>query len=474
MEVSSGTIHDNPWLGVPSSQQLPRVQSTMTSRQRGIQRRGGGRNINNNNNDETEEQRRRRQHFTCTDWTLHTLVQAFLGIDIAGCLFWLIYGLILVFYLHHSDKHNNNNNNHHHNNNEKNNNHTNTLLADSDYNNNNNNHDATLMMYDSYNSEYYADAEWMTTGSSSIINHNNGSSSGSSSYHHWPAALALEWSLWLGVRVLCVTAALYYSQIVNLCGLLVASYISIVLSIQHLLLSLLSAIYRHDLHHLNWWHSHYLLFGSNDDDNDKNNIKNGLIVWFFETWEPWLWLIFLILAIVECPIRYGVYQQYRQRLLQQEEDDLQQTAFISRASTQRRPWWWSSSTSFARQQQQQGRGGGGIHTTTELDQLRQSLLATTTAVDNGDEYYHDMLQNALEVGGSGNGGLGDGRTTLDPHDNNNDTKYGMPDWVQEENDYNYQHLVSTVVENSNRQRRVQQQQQRLQPSSTEVTAYDRI
>ena len=336
MEVSSGTIHDNPWLGVPSSSsspQSPKVQSTMTSRQRGIQRRGGGRNINNND-DETEEQRRRRQHFTCTDWTLHTLVQAFLGIDIGGCLFWLIYGLILVFYLHHSDKHNNNNNNHH-NDNEKNNNHTNTLLVDSDYNNNNNNHHATLMIYDSYNSEYYADAEWMTTGS---INNNNGSGSsssgGSSSYHHWPAALALEWSLWLGVRVLCVTAALYYSQIVNLCGLLVASYISIVLSIQHLLLSSLSAIYRHDLHHLNWWHSHYLLFGGNDDDShDDKNVKNGLIVWFFETWEPWLWLIFLILAIVECPIRYGVYQQYRQRLLQQEEDDLQQTAFISRAST---------------------------------------------------------------------------------------------------------------------------------------------
>ena len=354
MRVTSGTINDNPWEGVERDEEEPMMRSSSSSPPQ------PQRTTTTNWRQRLLEQRRR--HFTCTDWTLHSLVQGFLGLDVFGCLFWLIYGLVLL--VHHSQQQKTHNGN----------------------DNSNDDED------DSSNSTLLYEFESLD----SVPTNGSGRASMLSAVLHsaqvnsvWPTVLALELSLWLGLRVLSVTAALYYSHVVNLCGLLMASYISATLGAQTVLMSLLAAIYgKGPLNQVSWWRTHFLL---------KSQNSRVLHQWFFDELEPWLWLLLLVLAILEFPIRYYVYHQYRQRLLQQEQDDLRQTALLSRAATQRRPWWWSSN-SFAHNHRP---------SSDHPNPLQQALL---------DDFQGLPSSRAQQSGGD----------------------MGLPDWVKEENDSNYQ------------------------------------
>ncbi|KAL7571870.1 hypothetical protein ACA910_002942 [Epithemia clementina (nom. ined.)] len=98
---------------------------------------------------------------------------------------------------------------------------------------------------------------------------------------------------------------------------------------------------------------------------------------------------------------------------------LRQTALLSRAATLRRPWWWSSPSFSSRPVEAQSPRWQHQRPIPELDYLRQALL----------DDYHDP------EGAEGGGG-----------------PIGLPDWIREENDSQYQ-STSAAVEEENTHRR---------------------
>mmetsp|Transcript_7871 Transcript_7871/g.16425 ORF Transcript_7871/g.16425 Transcript_7871/m.16425 type:complete len:915 (+) Transcript_7871:233-2977(+) len=247
MNVTSGTIEDSPWVGV-----VPQEED--------------------DGRDEEENSRGRRRRFvSCTDWTLHRMVQGFLVVDTLASLFSLAYGLAL-------------------------------LLQKSPHDNNNH----------------------------------------PKLHFPWAAILCLESAAWLGFRALTVVGSLYYSHIVDRVGLWLASHISAWASFQAVVLCLMTVAFRHHLQHATWWNEHFSIHCWSKLFGNKSSVATQ--EWFLDKIVPWLWLLFLITALLEFPVRWSLYQQYRWRLLQQEEDDLRQTAIVSRMDARRRPWWWGSAT----------------------------------------------------------------------------------------------------------------------------------
>jgi len=233
--VVSGTIHDNPWNTV----EIP-------SENRSLE----------------HETSPRRRFVSCTDWTLHRLVQVGLAWDATVSGILLLYGVTLLFQR-------------------------------------------------------------------------------STSISWWPALLLLESSAWLGIRALCVVGSLYYSHLFDRAGFLAASHVSVMGSVQALVLCIVCGVQRHSLSHASWWTLHWGIapFLKWAHHSSWMTTWNQ---WLLHKVVPWLWLIFLVGALMEFPVRYVLYQQYRHRLLQQEEVDVQQTALLSRVNARRRPWWWTS------------------------------------------------------------------------------------------------------------------------------------
>ena len=250
MNVTSGSIHDNPWATVP----------------REDEENGHRHNSTNHNNSASSSSRNNDdpRFANCTDWTLHQLVRVFLGVDVLCSSVLLIMGMAYLWQPHHA---------------------------------------ATV-----------------------------------------PAAILCgEVAICLGFRAMSVTASLYYSHLVDRSGFLLAAYVSLGLALQTILTTLLAVVFRAELRHRAWWAEHFSL------TQFHSLLHNpSLEAWLLQKVEPWLWLILMGIALIECPVRWRLYQQYRHRLLQQEEADLQQTtqALLNGSSSSNperpRPWWWTT------------------------------------------------------------------------------------------------------------------------------------
>mmetsp|Transcript_7870 Transcript_7870/g.16421 ORF Transcript_7870/g.16421 Transcript_7870/m.16421 type:complete len:419 (+) Transcript_7870:233-1489(+) len=304
MNVTSGTIEDSPWVGV-----VPQEED--------------------DGRDEEENSRGRRRRFvSCTDWTLHRMVQGFLVVDTLASLFSLAYGLAL-------------------------------LLQKSPHDNNNH----------------------------------------PKLHFPWAAILCLESAAWLGFRALTVVGSLYYSHIVDRVGLWLASHISAWASFQAVVLCLMTVAFRHHLQHATWWNEHFSIHCWSKLFGNKSSVATQ--EWFLDKIVPWLWLLFLITALLEFPVRWSLYQQYRWRLLQQEEDDLRQTAIVSRMDARRRPWWWGSATTTR---------SAVDRRTGQVNDLQRALLEDQT---------RDVEATRVDA------------RNISANNNNNSNNNGLPNWARD-------------------------------------------
>ena len=88
MNVTSGSIHDNPWATVP----------------REDEENGHRHNSTNHNNSASSSSRNNDdpRFANCTDWTLHQLVRVFLGVDVLCSSVLLIMGMAYLWQPHHA------------------------------------------------------------------------------------------------------------------------------------------------------------------------------------------------------------------------------------------------------------------------------------------------------------------------------------------------------------------------------------